>query len=168
MGPTFTLNGPWVKPPYKNPRIVGRCKISPSGLTLNDLTLNFSAHNDQTLPDKGGPLPRLQGTMLHFPLTWTLGIKTFLQTSWNCTYILYHYKYILQNKIPMVEIGCRQSWFPSERVYLWSLPLSDKGADPVTMITHSDEFSDSPNIHRFWPPLRISLIGTSKTVQSDT
>ena len=43
MGPTLTLSGPWAKPPYKNPGTVGRCKISPSGITLNGLTLNLSA-----------------------------------------------------------------------------------------------------------------------------
>ena len=148
----FTLNGPWVKPHYKNTRTVGRCKISPSGITLNGLTLNLSAHNDQTLPDKRRPLPRLQGTVMHSLLIWILGIKTFCKHFRNHNIYIYFYisyKIYFAKQISTIEIGCRQSWFPSVRMHPRSLPLSDKGADPVTMITHSDEFSDCPNIPRF-------------------
>ena len=90
MGPTLTLSGPWAKPSYKNPGTVGRCKISPSGIILNGLTLNLSALNDQALPDKRGPLPRLQGTVPHSPLTWIPGIKTIckhFETVYICKYI---------------------------------------------------------------------------------
>ena len=147
MGPTLTLSGPWAKPSYKNPGTVGRCKISPSGIILNGLTLNLSALNDQALPDKRGPLPRLQGTVPHSPLTWIPGIKTICKHFE--TVHIYVNILILQNKIPTIEINCRQFGFHQRECIPDHYPLSDKVADSVTMTTHSDEFSNCPNIPWF-------------------
>ena len=100
---------------------MGRCKISPSGIILNGLTLNLSALNDQALPDKRGLLPRLQGTVPHSPLTWIPGIKTICKHFE--TVHIYVNILILQkqnsndwNQLPAV-------WFPSERVHSRSLPF---------------------------------------------
>ena len=150
MGPTLTLSGPWAKPPCNTQGLWADARLTHQ--VLSSMVLHLTSQ----------PI-----MIIHCPTRedLSLGCKEQCCTLYlygsrelkpSCKHFRNHniyfyisYKIYFAKQISTVEIGCRQSWFPLVRVHPRSLPLSDKGADPVTMITHSDEFSDCPNIPRF-------------------